>query len=116
MRAAFLSCLVFTVPVLGQEKKPDKITPENIEVGKVGTIDRLEVEKVLDVDSKLIIANFGTLRLQVDGYPAKGIGRGKILPADQLWRVDYIVKEDQTGNGLKGCYAIKPVEWKKEKK
>lgn len=113
MRAAFLCCLVVACPVLAQDKKPEKITAENIEVGKVGTIDRLTVEKAFqDVDT--IIARFDGIRVCIRGYPTKGIGKGKVLPKDQVWKVTDVIDRDTSGEGLSGCYLMRPE--KKEKK
>lgn len=121
MRAALVCCLFVAVPVLAQDKKPDKITAENIEVGKVGLINKLTVEKTFnpdstDLDNHLIIANFDGLRVLIQGYSAKGIGKGKVLPSDQVWRVDCVMTVDRTGNGLVGAYCIKPEKDKKKEK
>lgn len=110
MRAAFLSCLVLALPVSAQDKKPEKITPENIDVGKVGTIDRLVVEKSFG-DGKWIIANFGTVRVVIQEYLGTGIGRGKILPKDQVWVVESVLELNV--EDLKGCYVLKPEKKKK---
>jgi hypothetical protein len=113
MVGALLGLCLFVATA--DDKKPGKITAENIEIGRVGTIDRLVVEKHLGEDSNLIIANFGAVRVMLEGYPSKGIGKGKVLPADLVWRVDSVLKSDGSGNGLSGCYVLQP-ERKKEKK
>jgi hypothetical protein len=117
MRLAICALLVC---VLGaDDKKSEKITPENIEVGKVGVIEKLTVEKPLQADSTkiedhMIIATFDGLRVLIIGYPAKGIGKGKILPKDQLWKVDHVLRGDATGELLAGCYVLKPDKPKKK--
>ena len=106
---ALVACLFVAV-----QDKPEKITPENIEVDKVGTIDRLVVEKAFG-DNGWIIANFGTVRVVIMEYPSKGIGKGKILPKDQVWIVDSVLQRGAGTDDLAGCYVLKP-EKKKEKK
>jgi hypothetical protein len=93
---------------------PEKITPENIEVGKVGLFDALTVEKVIGQD--LIIVQSGRLRMQSYGYPSKDIGKGKVLSKSQVWRVTGVVKSDGSGNGLAGCYIIEPDKVQKKEK
>jgi hypothetical protein len=120
MRSAILAVLVCPILAAAQDKKPEPITSENIEVGRVGTIEKLVVEKVLQVpddpakhpDLHLLVANFGTVRVMVQGYPV-AVGQGKTLPKDQLWKVDCILKDD-FGERLKGCYMLKPETPKKK--
>jgi hypothetical protein len=118
MRPAFTVVLFASLSVAGQEKKPEKLTAENIEIGKVGTIDKLTVEKTENSESTkledhIIIAGFDGLRVMIVGYSAKGIGKGKVLPKDQLWKVESILKMDSTGEGLTGCYILRPHKIKK---
>lgn len=113
MRLAIVAvlCLILSPVAVGQKKEPpakvEKITAENIVVGMIGTIDRLTVEDTLS-NNNLMIAQFGTMRVLVEGYPTKGLGKGKILPKDQLWKVGEPLKSDATGHNLKGCYTITP--------
>ncbi len=111
MRLAFCSVLLLATAVTAQDKKPEKITPENIEVGKVGTIDRLTVARILDSTKYPIVASFRTVTVLVTEYSSNGLGIGKVLPAGQLWLVKDVTDQEIAGVP-RGTYIITPAKKK----
>lgn len=112
MRIAFCSLMLLVSAVNAQDKKPEEITPENIDVGKVGTIGRLEVRRLIDSDKYPIVASFRTVTVLVTGYPTKGLGQGKVLPKDQLWLVKGVTDFDDALFPPRGTYIITPAKKK----
>lgn len=101
-----VSAMLFALSVMSSTGTGEKITAENIAIGKLGRIDGLTViEPLNDTD---LAAHFGGLKVLVADYNAKGVGKGKVLPKDQVWRVTGILKSDTSGNHLADCYIIVP--------
>lgn len=115
MRTAFLCCLALALPALADDKKPEPITAKNIEVGKVGTIADLKVTRIRP-DSDFIEAEFGSISVLIDEYPRKGVGVGKVLPAEQKWYILSVIENDRTGRGREGWYIIVPADKAPKKK